>query len=455
MSSATHTPGVPRRAWLLSSRAAILGASLLVSLAVFGLSGNPTMALIYTAGAAAAIGLLLHPELALALFVVVGDIKGDDRVASLLPFDLTLAFAALVAAGIALKLIRGKRVAAMPPAYFLWIPLVAMMAISLSYTPEFDAGLEKLGRFLLITGIAIVAPFFALGTPREMKRFLIGFAAAAYAICLFSLSRLGGSERLVSPSDNTIGLGHVAAALIAVIWFAAVPRSSLTRRMLIYLLLAAPVAALIGAGARGAVVALAVVIFAGLLLFRWLLLDVLGLIAVGLAVLPWLNIPQSSLEYLATLVTDRSASALLDFRGALLNYGWELLQRHPLIGAGIGGFRYSSPNPGAFKWPHNVLLEIACELGIPAAFLICALFGSALRESYRQVKDGRSHYFAISTVVAALLVIGIINALNTGDINSDRSTWLFMSLVFVVRSYRIQGGTVRTVRYRRTQPVLA
>ena len=47
----------------------------------------------------------------------------------------------------------------------------------------------------------------------------------------------------------------------------------------------------------------------------------------------------------------------------------------------------------------------------------------------------RAH-LALSQVCAALLAVGIVNATNTGDINSDRSTWLFLSMVFVMRGLR-------------------
>jgi O-antigen ligase len=430
-------------------RIPILAASFTASFALFAIIDEPRKLMCLGLAAGGLVTLLIYPEFALALYLVVGDVKGDDRVSGLLPVDLTLALAAVLVAGIILNLLRGKRIVAMPPVYFLFIALTVMMIASLSYTPVFEAGIDKLGRFLAVTGIAIVAPFFVLQTPRTMKRFLIGFAAAAYAICLYSLSRLGGSERLVTPSDNTIGLGHVACALIALIWFAAIPKLSLSKRMLTYSLLLVPAAALIGSGSRGAAVALALVIVVSLFFYRQLLLDAACLLAVGLAALPWLNIPESSLEYLGTLVAGKTASALLDFRGELLDHSWKLLVQHPVIGAGIGGFRYSSPNPGSYKWPHNIFLEIACELGIPAALIVFAIFGSAIRESCRQLKDRRSPYFTISMIAAALLVIGIVNALNTGDINSDRSTWLFMTLVFVIRGYRVKDAARFELNWQR------
>ena len=71
-------------------------------------------------GAATVVALLLYPELALALYVVVGDVKGDDRVAALLPWDLTLALGGVLIAGIILNFLRKKRSVGMPPAYFLF-----------------------------------------------------------------------------------------------------------------------------------------------------------------------------------------------------------------------------------------------------------------------------------------------------------------------------------------------
>ena len=146
---------------------------------------------------------------------------------------------------------------------------------------------------------------------------------------------------------------------------------------------------------------------------------------------------------------------LLSFRGDLLSYGWQLVQQHPLTGVGIQGFRYLSPNVALYNWPHNIFLEVACEMGIPACLILLTLFGSAIRESLRQLGDSHSAAFHLSQITAALLLVGIVNATNTGDTNSDRSTWLFMSLVFVVRGYRWGLAEPQPVRVAAAQPVHA
>ena len=155
---------------------------------------------------------------------------------------------AILVAGMILAFLRNKPLVEIPSAYFLFLALIAMMAVSLTYTPNFDAGLDKLLRFLTLTGVVIVAPFFVLGSPKAMKRFLIAFGSLAFVICCYSLTSLGGSDRLVTPSDNTIGLGHIACALILLIWLAVLPRYRYPLRLFVYPLLAVP---MIGSGRVG------------------------------------------------------------------------------------------------------------------------------------------------------------------------------------------------------------
>jgi|GEM_PF-2101160 len=428
-------------AFAASKTAAVAAGALAISFLLFAAFGDASTFAKALIAAGGLLVLLLYPEFALAAFMVIGDLKGNERIASLFPCDLTLAAGLIVAAGIALNLVRNKRIAPLPPVYFLFLALAGMMTASLLYTPNVSAGLDKLTLFLTFTALAIVGPFFVLSDARALKRFLWCFGSVAYVICIASLAGLGGADRLVTPSDNTIGLGRMACILAAIIWCAAVAGAPLRKRVFAYAALAVPLIAMIGAGSRGPVVAFALVVLASLLFDRRLILDVAALGTAGIAALPFARIPESSFAYLGLLTKAQSLHGLLDFRANLLAFGWILVRQHPLIGAGLGGFRYSSPNPGLYKWPHNIFLELACELGIPAALIGLMIFGGAIRESVRQLRDAASPYFQLSVIAAALLCIGGVAAVTTGDINSDRSIWLFVSLVFVIRAYRQQDAT--------------
>lgn len=412
---------------------AILLPACIASFLFFSLQRSPGFILASLAGAAVLAVLLLYPELALALYVVIGDIKGDNRISSRSPVDLTLAVGAILLLGIVLNLFRGKRPLAPPRLYLLFIPLSVWMLVSLFYTPDFAAGTDKLARFLTVTGIVIVGPFFVLTTPQAMKRFLVGFAASAFAICAYSLTGLGGDERLASPSDNTIGLGHVACSAFIVVWFALLPRLPITRRLFLYPFLAIPALALIGSGSRGPLIALMLVVLLSVWFHRRLLADLCIFSLLGVLLVPFARLPQPSLDYLGSVLRCHNFGDVVSSRADLVSFGWDLLQRHPLIGVGIDGYRYHSLNAGVYKWPHDIFLEIACELGIPAFLLMAFIFGGAIRESFLQFRNSLNRLPIFSGLAAALLFAGIINATNTGDINSDRLTWLFVTLVFVVR----------------------
>ncbi len=414
----------------------LLSVTLIASFCVFaGFASSLLLAKVIVLACAATV-LLVYPECALAGFLVVGDIKGDPRIAVLFPCDLTLAVGAILVAGMLLNLLRKKRIAPMPTVYFLFAALVVMMTTSLIYTPVLSAGVKKLELFITVTAIAIVAPFFVLPDTAAMKRFLWCFGGAAYAICLASLAGLGGQHRLVTPSENTIGLGRVACIVAAMIWASAVPGSRLKTRCFGYAAMIVPLIAMLGSGSRGSAIAFALLVLATLIFYKRLALEISVLVLLGLAALPFADIPQASFRYLGSLFSAQSVGGLLDFRGDLLAYGWRLVKQHPLFGAGLGGFRYSSPNPGLYKWPHDIFIELACELGIPAALIGCAIFASAIRESFRQLRTARSLNYELSVVGAALLWIGLVTAVTTGNINSDRTIWFFVSVVFVVGAYQ-------------------
>jgi O-antigen ligase len=232
------------------------------------------------------------------------------------------------------------------------------------------------------------------------------------------------------------------------IWFGLMPRLVFPKRMMFYPVLAVALVALVGSGSRGAAMALGATIAISLFYYKRLLGDLACLGALFLALLPFLHIPEASFEYLGTLASSDSLKSLLYFRAELLDYGWRLMTEHPLFGVGIQGFRFYSPNAGLYNWPHNIFLEVFCEMGIVAGVLMLALFARAIREAVRQARDRVSPYPMFAQIAAALLAVGIVNGTNTGDINSDRSTWLFLSLLFAVRSLRTPEAQRALARFR-------
>src|SRR3989304_3518036 len=111
-------------------------------------------------GVLAVFFLVRYPEITLAIFVSIGNIKGDPRLSFLQPIDLTVLLAVLIIFTILIKLIFKRIKPEFPKEFLLYIPFILMMIVSLSYTPNFYVGFDNASRFILLTGIAIISPFF-------------------------------------------------------------------------------------------------------------------------------------------------------------------------------------------------------------------------------------------------------------------------------------------------------
>ena len=101
------------------------------------------------------------------------------------------------------------------------------------------------------------------------------------------------------------------------------------------------------------------------------------------------------LHRLITLVRFENPLSKDPTRVDLYKKAFGMIQEHPLTGHGIGSFyltsvRFARPgDPYADRpeFAHNFLLQMAAELGVPAAALFAALLGAALWRGYRAARS--------------------------------------------------------------------
>jgi O-antigen ligase len=151
--------------------------------------------------------------------------------------------------------------------------------------------------------------------------------------------------------------------------------------------------------------------------------------------LAFVHIPELALEYLGTLIHSDDP---LNWRGHLMMKGIELTVDSPLLGVGVGGFPYygkeSTPAEWfLYNWPHNVFIEISAEWGLPSALLMLALIIVAVVDAARLAFARERRDKGMAAAVLALLVIGFITFLITGDINDNRPLFCYLALPFVLR----------------------
>jgi O-antigen ligase len=389
-------------------------------------------------GLAALCLLVRHAEMTLALFFLIGLIKGDERLAST-PVDLTVAVGAAVLLSVCGRVIVNKQELALPREYLLYLPLLVMMILSLAYTPDLAGGLDKTMRFLCLTSIGIVSPFVLFDSEKKLRNFFLAMALGGLVIAINSLAMLGGSDRLVSPSGLNTELGAASAISMIVIWSLWFPEWPLIKRAALYPVLGVLGVALIGSGGRFANVSAVLCLVLGTLSCRKLFTDVAVIGGLGVLLLPLIWIPQASFDYLHSLMHPPQA---MGTRSDLMALGVKMFSEHPFFGVGIQGFRFLSPNPLTYNYPHNLILELGSELGLVAAISFLTIAACAFREIWRQLRDPNQRGISPVLTVFLLLIFVFLDGMVSGDINDLRFMWFVFGLPYVLRTLHAQRTVI-------------
>jgi O-antigen ligase len=390
-------------------------------------------------GAAALLFFLKFPEIAVSLFYVVGFFKGDPRLDAT-PVDLTVTVAVIMLIAMGLRLFFTDRTLHLPRDFIFYAPILALMFISLTYTPDLAAGLDKTLRFLFLTLMGAISPFLLVDTPEKIRRFLAGLVLGGILMSINSFFMLGGEDRLTAPSGETTALGFSAGLALVIIWALWFPAMSLFRRMLLYPFVAVLMVALVGSGGRFANVGTAVCIGLSILFYRKLAVDLAIMLGAGIAALPFVRIPTASLDYLASLAHPHQAFGT---RTDLMEFGLRTFLDHPLFGVGIQGYRYVTPNPLTYNFPHNLLLELGAELGIFAVIAFLALVVCSYRAMFRVLRDAYSSNAALYRTVFLMLILTCMDASVSGEMNNDRLLFFMLSMPFVLERIVWKENTAR------------
>jgi O-antigen ligase len=162
---------------------------------------------------------------------------------------------------------------------------------------------------------------------------------------------------------------------------------------------------------------------------------VLAVAAVSIAVVPFVSLPASSSQRLSEAAHDPVATFRENDRYFLAQQAFELIDRHPIRGAGAGAF--STVNPTA-KWPHNIFLELWSELGLAALIVVATAIVAALvglfRLAWRLPTHGREQELVY--ILLAVFVFNVLAVQVSGTINDNRDFWGMLAIVSLV----VAGG---------------
>ncbi|MHB8412005.1 MAG: O-antigen ligase family protein [Candidatus Acidiferrales bacterium] len=114
--------------------------------------------------------------------------------------------------------------------------------------------------------------------------------------------------------------------------------------------------------------------------------------------------------------------------------GWKMIETHPLTGIGLGNFKplmpmYSPPGTKVDTIAHNMFIEVAAELGLPALVIFAGIFIA----SFRLLGKLRARV-SVPVIVrdaAAALQAGVLGIAVAGSFVSaeyEKTTWMGFAL---------------------------
>lgn len=411
------------------------GAVLLAAVAAVALG---PMALAVPVVLVAGILLVREPLALLNLYVWVGLYK-DYSAVKASPVDVTLLLALLLIGVCGWRWAAG-RVKSVPLGLAAPVVVIGLaLLISLSWTPSPSYGGDKATKFLTLTALATFAPFFLVETQRDLRRFFgwtVVLAGVTAAFTIFNPPADDG-RLTIGSEGNTIGISHLLCTAALILLIGALT-DLIPRRGWAVLGAIALVAVGAGIGSRGPLLSLVLALVATGAV--WLARvprkvgPVLLVVVAAAALLPFVSLPQDSSQRLSKAASDPVASFRADPRYDIFGDAVRLIEHHPIVGVGAGGFQsVGSLNVPAEDYPHNMVLEVWSELGIvPLAVLLASLvtlLAGLWRGAWLNADDdsGRLLYILI-----AFLLFNLFETMLTGDLNENRAFWGVFGLAWLV-----------------------
>lgn len=108
----------------------------------------------------------------------------------------------------------------------------------------------------------------------------------------------------------------------------------------------------------------------------------------------------------------------------------QMIKEHPILGIGTGSFQYTyEVKDVTYRYPHNIVLEVMVEQGIPGTVLWLAFYLTVLHFAFhgfwRKPQANGLYLLGLS-----MLVFGTVNALLSGDIADNNNIFVAAGLIW-------------------------
>lgn len=357
--------------------------------------------------------------------------------------DITFVLFSILVLNFIFKLLKNKKIKSNVIASLVYLFILFFyMTISLLYCTNIEFGFDKTIKFAMLSIGTVIFPIICFNKPKEIRNVFFLLLAFSY---LYAISNLYIGTGYVFNTDyigvaRLIGLG----VIISMVYMINIKNNRLINFFLLASVIIFSISILI-TGSRQVLLSLFIIVIYYFMYFvtRFSLKSKLkyltGLIFI-LFIILFLNYKQyiqlNSINRLIELILNINSTGgifksdlnrLSLFRAAISGF-----IKNPVIGKGIASYYSLIGFDSIYVYPHNIILEILCELGAIGIAIVIFFSNKVYRDFKYFTKytlpSTQSRFYI--QIINLILVYSLINSMVSGDINSNKYIWLALGLFY-------------------------
>lgn len=332
-----------------------------------------------------AIAGLFRPFLGLLVFLAIHFVQPGELVPAIAPFRVELVYGLLLILAVLRKTDRGPLSLLSDRILFAMLPLIVAGALSVPFAIWPGGAAQTVIDMIKLVTFSCLLKLLIDSEPRlrNMLWCMAGVAAWFAGSSLFAfihgefyalrydwgtLDRAQGLNSIVGGPNELAG---VLLALLPLLLVLLRTTLGILPRILLIAIGALSLAAVSLTGSRIAIIALIAMGLYYTFQSKRKLLTCAACLVIGILI--WENLPS---EYKQRYLTVESYAAGGELDGSnelrleVWRAGWQIFSQYPIVGVGAGQFAnaygmiYLAGRSGTWMNPHNLLIQIICELGV-------------------------------------------------------------------------------------------
>lgn len=374
----------------------------------------------------------------LALLNFIGYFKNNDIFLNS-PIDITVLSTVLLILFVILSLSSSNKLIKNTKNIIAILPLI-LFVVLFGFSCLFNLNLDskysssKALKFITITMTCIFVPFLVIKNYLQLQFYFITTLILSILMCYATLFSAMTTADLLYRSSG-LGSNPIAAArmcsFIVMYYVFRLQKSGFAGFIRGIAFAIFPIIAIILTGSRGPLIFVFLTIIITYVIFeksfsKKIVIPILVLAFSILAIVLLGNSNDTSVDAgsrISALISGEQDSSTMK-RSEMIEVTLSEIPKYPL-GIGIGAFEKYNFLDTDEQYPHNVILEVALELGWFPAIVFISIITSSIYYIYYLTKI---NFDRNSKLLFCSLIFTTLNMLISGELNGERSFWSLVSI---------------------------